>query len=44
MALEKWEADGIGGPVPFETVPGSIEMHIVNHIDGPGLANVSLSS
>ncbi|KAI1049032.1 hypothetical protein LB506_004829 [Fusarium annulatum] len=43
MALEKWEADGIGGPVPFETVPGSIEMHIVNHIDGPGLANDTIN-
>ncbi|KAG4253362.1 hypothetical protein FPRO03_07322 [Fusarium proliferatum] len=43
MALEKWEADGIGGPVPLETVPGSIEMHIVNHIDGPGLANDTIN-
>ncbi|KAF5721818.1 hypothetical protein FGLOB1_67 [Fusarium globosum] len=43
MALEKWEADGIGGPVPLEAVPGSIEMHIVNHIDGPGLANDTIN-
>ncbi|KAF5652289.1 hypothetical protein F25303_3416 [Fusarium sp. NRRL 25303] len=43
IALEKWEADGIGGPVPLETVPGSIEMHIVNHIDGPGLANDTIN-
>ncbi|KAF5979938.1 hypothetical protein FCOIX_5066 [Fusarium coicis] len=43
IALEKWKADGIGGPVPVEPVPGSINMYIVNHIGGPGLANDTIN-
>ncbi|KAF5555442.1 hypothetical protein FPHYL_8231 [Fusarium phyllophilum] len=43
IALKKWKADGIGGPVPVETVTGSIKMYIVNHIDGPGLANDTIN-
>lgn len=43
IALEKWKADGTGGPVPVETLPGSLKMYILNHTGGPGLANVSLS-
>ncbi|KAF5661062.1 hypothetical protein FCIRC_11988 [Fusarium circinatum] len=42
-ALKKWKADGIGGPVPVETVPGSVKMYIVNHVDGPGLANDTIN-
>ncbi|KAF5631803.1 hypothetical protein F52700_6725 [Fusarium sp. NRRL 52700] len=42
-ALKKWKAGGIGGPVPVEIVPGSINMYIVNHIDGPGLANDTIN-
>ncbi|KAG5743051.1 hypothetical protein H9Q72_001939 [Fusarium xylarioides] len=43
IALKKWKADGIGGPVPVETVPGSIKMYLVKHIDGPGLANHTIN-
>ncbi|KAF5580017.1 hypothetical protein FPCIR_10847 [Fusarium pseudocircinatum] len=43
IALEKWKADGVGGPVPVEPVPGSINMYIVNHIGGPGLANDTIN-
>ncbi|KAF5663773.1 hypothetical protein FDENT_13080 [Fusarium denticulatum] len=43
IALENWKADGIGGPVPVEPVPGSINMYIVNHIGGPGLANDTIN-
>ncbi|KAF5580867.1 hypothetical protein FPANT_9164 [Fusarium pseudoanthophilum] len=43
IALEKWKADGIGGPVPVEPVPGSVNIYIVNHIGGPGLANDTIN-
>ncbi|PNP85267.1 hypothetical protein FNYG_01496 [Fusarium nygamai] len=43
IALEKWKADGIGGPVPVEPVPGSINMYIVNHAGGPGLTNDTIN-
>ncbi|KAF5965634.1 hypothetical protein FBULB1_12099 [Fusarium bulbicola] len=42
-ALKKWKADGIGGSVPVKTVPGSVKMYIVNHVDGPGLANDTIN-
>jgi hypothetical protein len=43
IAFEKWKADGVGGPVPVEIVPGSKKMYILNHSQGPGLMNASLS-
>ncbi|KAG7434168.1 hypothetical protein Forpi1262_v005207 [Fusarium oxysporum f. sp. raphani] len=43
IALEKWKADGIGGPVPVETLPGSMKMYILNHTGGPGLANDTIN-
>ncbi|KAF5713977.1 hypothetical protein FMUND_7642 [Fusarium mundagurra] len=43
IALEKWKADGIGGPVPVEAVPGSVKMYIVNHTGGPGLTNDTIN-
>ncbi|KAH7178656.1 hypothetical protein DER46DRAFT_676616 [Fusarium sp. MPI-SDFR-AT-0072] len=42
IALEKWKADGIGGPVTVETLPGSMKMYILNHTGGPGLANADI--
>ncbi|KAI7760656.1 hypothetical protein LZL87_007868 [Fusarium oxysporum] len=43
IALEKWKADGIGGPVTVETLPGSMKMYILNHTGGPGLANDTIN-
>ncbi|RKK88900.1 hypothetical protein BFJ68_g5158 [Fusarium oxysporum] len=43
IALEKWKADGTGGPVPVETLPGSLKMYILNHTGGPGLANDTIN-
>ncbi|KAF4960911.1 hypothetical protein FGADI_561 [Fusarium gaditjirri] len=43
IALEKWKADGIEGPVRIRTMPGPMNMYIVDHVGGPGLENITIN-